>query len=93
MSVEGLQKLADELIGSSNPPFKTFGERMREELVGVQDVPPVEEEKVFSQEDLDATLAQEEAPLSEEPPTGIEETGQVPDTSPTIRDNRDTYPH
>lgn len=38
MSVEGLQKLAGEMIGSSNPPFRVFGERIREELEGVQDV-------------------------------------------------------
>ena len=68
MSVEGLQKLADELCGSSNPPFRTFGERIKEELVGVQDAPPVEEEKVFGDEDLAATYPREEESGDPEPP-------------------------
>ncbi len=43
MTVEGLHRLADELAGSTNPPFKVFGERMREELGGVVDASAVAE--------------------------------------------------
>lgn len=74
MSVEGLGKLADELYGSTNPPFKAFGERLKEELVGVQDVPPVEpiempEDVIREAEAQQDAEAQDEAP-SEGYPVG-----------------------
>lgn len=92
MTVEGLHRLADELAGSTNPPFKVFGERMREELGGVVDASAVAEAP-GSSTDTPPTSAEtqeaEEAPLPEEEASSgypAEEglgAGDTPDEQPS----------
>ena len=87
MSVEGLHKLADELSGSTNPPFKEFGERIKAELEGVVDTIPAGEltegDVATSEEVADALdeggALPDEAPLPEEPPTEEPTDPEAPD--------------
>lgn len=90
MSVEGLRKLADELYGSTNPPFKAFGERLKEELEGVQDVPPVEPIEMPEDVVREAEARQDAEAEAEVPPAPEDRGWEEPPTpEPTVLPERE----